>query len=115
MQGVVGPTAAGSGPHSLAHFALEAVPDGRAHPTARDGAAQVGRATRAERARDAGAVEPQQLVPVGGAPGVLSGAVQCSVLHCVTAVLEPLDRALCVLDFQYPFDLANGTVLLQPA
>lgn len=121
MQRVVGPTAAGSSPHSLAannlssSVALEAVPDGGADTAARVGAAEVGGATRAKGAGDAGAVEAQQLVAVGGAAGILSRAVKGSVLHGVAAVLEALDRRLCVLDLEYPFDPANGTVLLQPA
>lgn len=60
-------------------------------------------------------MEPQELVAVGCAPGVFSGAVERTGLHCISAVLEPLDRALGVVDLQYPLYLADGTVLFEPA
>jgi hypothetical protein len=113
----VGPTAAGCGPHSLAitALALEPVPDTGADSASRYGPAQAGRATRAERARQVSAVEPQEFVTVRCASGVFSGAVKCTGLDRVSAVLEPLDSALGVVDLQYSFDLADGVVLLEPA
>ena len=106
----MGPTAAGRRPHPLlslsssstaaaaAVFALESVPDDGADAAAGDGAAEAGAATGAEGARQRGAVEAEELVAVGGAPGVLSGAAECTRLHRVAAVLEPLDRTLRVVD-----------------
>ena len=113
----MGPTAAGSGPHSLAitTLALKPVPDAGADSAGRYGPAQTRRATRAERARQVSAVEPQEFVTVRRASGVFSGAVERTVLDRVSAVLEPLDSALGVVDLQYPFDLADGAVLLEPA
>lgn len=113
----MGPTAAGSGPHSLAitALALEPVPDAGADSACRYGPAQAGRATSAESASQVSAVEPQEFVTVRCASGVFPGAVKCTGLDRVSAVFEPLDSALGVVDLQYPFDLADGVILLEPA
>lgn len=113
----MGPTAAGSGPHSFAitALALEPVPDAGADSAGRHRSAQAGRATGAERARQVSAVETQEFITVSCASGVFSGAVERTGLDRVSAVLEPLDSALGVVDLQYPFDLADGVVLLEPA
>lgn len=94
---------------------LEAVADDGADAAARDGAAEAGGAAVAEAAGQRGAVKPEQLVAVGGAPGVLPGAGERTCLDSVPAVLEPLDGPLGVVDLQDPFDLADGVVLLEPA
>nr|GMC54177.1 uncharacterized protein LOC109151131 [Ipomoea batatas] len=109
---VVGSAAAGGGADPGHLVALEAVAYDGADAAAGERAAQAGRATRPQRARERGAVKPQQLVPVGGAPRVLLAGGVGAYLHGVSAVLEPLDRALRVVDLQYPFDLANRVVLL---
>nr|GMC52219.1 hypothetical protein B296_00042377 [Ipomoea batatas] len=109
---VVGAAAAGGGADPGHLVALEAVAYDGADAAAGERAAQAGRATRPQRARERGAVKPEQLVPVGGAPRVLLAGGVGAYLHGVPAVLEPLDRALRVVDLQYPFDLANRVVLL---
>lgn len=91
------------------------MPDNRAHAAARYGGAEARWAARAEGARESGAVEAQQLVTIGGAPGIFLGVWGRTDLNCVSAVLEPLDGALGVVDLQYPFDLADRAVLLEPA
>lgn len=77
---------------------LEAVLDDATDGAGGDGVAEVGGAVEAEGAVEGGAVEAEELVAVGGAPGVLSGAAECTRLHRVAAVLEPLDRSLRVVD-----------------
>lgn len=74
---------------------MKPVPDDGTNSAAGYGAAQAGRATCAERAREASAVESKQLVTVGGAPGIFLG----TDLNSVTAVLEALDGPLSVVDF----------------
>lgn len=91
---------------------LEAVADDGAHAAAGDGAAEAGGPAVAEGAGEGGAVEPEQLVAVGGAPGVSPCAREGPGLDRVPAVLEPLDGALGVVDLQYPLDLADRVVLL---
>lgn len=97
IEGVVGPTATGGGPYGYGG-ALEAVADDAADTAAGDGAAQAGGATWAEVAPQRAALEPQQLVTVGRTSRVLSGAAERTCFHRIAAVLEPLDRALGVVD-----------------
>lgn len=93
-------------------FVLEPLSDNGADAAAGDGAAQAGGAACAEGAGQGCAMETEEFVAVSGAPGILSGAIKSARFHCVAAVLEALDGALVVMDFQYPFDLTDRIVLL---
>lgn len=96
----MGASAARGGADPAYLAALKAVSDDCADAASRDGAAQARRASGAERAREGGAVESQELVSVGGASGVSLGGVGVGAcLHGVPVVLEPLNRALGVVDF----------------
>lgn len=116
----MGPTATGRCDDTLefcgwrgpSAFVLEPLSDNGADAAAGNGAAQAGGAARAEGAGQGCAMETEEFVAVSGAPGVLSGAIKGARFHRVAAVLEPLDGALVVVDFQYPFDLTDRIVLL---
>lgn len=84
----------------------------------RGGAAEGGAAGEAEGAGEGGAVEPEELVAVGDAPGVPPGLVAGAprlLLHRLLVLLEPLDGLVRALHLEYPLDPAHRRVLLQPA
>lgn len=114
-EAVVGAAAAGGGPDAVDFGALEAVADDGADAAGRYGAAQAGGGAGAERAGEGGAVEAEQLVAVGGAAGVALGGGGGAYLDGVSVVLESLDGALRVVDFENAFDLADWVVLFLPA
>lgn len=111
----MGAAAAGGGPDPVDFGALEAMADDGADAAGRNGAAQTGGAAGAERAGKGGAVEAEQLVAVGGAAGVTLGVGGGPYLDGVSVVLESLDGALRVVDFENAFDLADWVVFFEPA
>ena len=103
--------------HQLLWQLPETVPDGAAQlALRRRRPAQGGAAAGTEGAGEGGAVEPEELVAVGDAPGVLPPlAAARPLLDALLVLLEPPHRPVAALDLEYPVDPAHGRLLPQPA
>ena len=95
---------------------LEPVSDDAAHVAAFHRLTQIGGAVEAKGTREGGAVEPQELVPIGDAPRMLFGELVVGFgLDGVSVVFEPCDGLRGVVDLQDPVYLANWSLILEPA
>lgn len=94
----------------------EAVLDYAADIAVGDGVAEVGGAVKAQRAVQRGAVEPEELVAIGDASGVLfiRGGFGFG-FDGVSVLFEFGDSFLGVVDFEDAIDIADRGLFLEPA
>jgi hypothetical protein len=99
------------------HQVPETVPDDAAQLALRGRRpAQGGAGAGAKGTGEGGAVEPEQLVAIGDAPGVLLAFVTAGpLLDALLVLLEPLHRPVAAVHLEDPVDPAHRRLLPQPA
>ncbi|PON59797.1 hypothetical protein PanWU01x14_156920, partial [Parasponia andersonii] len=80
-----------------------------------DRVAEVGGAVEAEGAHEGGAVEAEELIPIGDASGVLLGELRGLGFNGVSVLFELGYCFLGVVNFEYSVDFANWGLFFEPA